>query len=160
MRDLEARVCALEATVDALRDRAAIQDLRFRYHIAVNDKQLDSIALLFSEDGEVDFGEIGSARGRKDIDTLYRKVVGESPFVKQFIHNHVISLNGDTASGLSYLEAKTVTNGESYLVAARFDDEYVREDREWKFRRLGLSLYFAVPLRQGWAGKNKIQLPA
>jgi len=66
---------------------------------------------------------------------------------------------GNTASGLSYLEAKTVMNGESYLVAARFDDEYARVGGEWKFRSLKLSLYFAVPLREGWAGENRIQLP-
>ncbi len=160
MKDLEARVCELEATVAALRDRAEIQDLRFRYHIAVNEKELDSIGPLFSADGEAHFGEIGSARGRAEIDALYAEVVGTNPFVKQFIHNHVITLNGDTASGLSYLEAKTVTNGESYLVAARFDDEYVREGGEWKFSLLKLSIFFVVPLREGWAGDNKINLPS
>ena len=160
MEDLEARVCELEATVAALRDRAQIQDLRFRYHIAVNEKELDSIGSLFSADGEAHFGEIGSARGRAEIEALYAEVVGASPFVKQFIHNHVITLNGDTASGLSYLEAKTVTNGESYLVAARFDDEYLREGGEWKFSLLKLSIFFVVPLREGWAGDNKIKLPS
>ncbi|MEE8166883.1 MAG: nuclear transport factor 2 family protein [Myxococcota bacterium] len=160
MEDLEARVCELEATVAALRDRAEIQDLRFRYHIAVNEKELDSIGSLFSVDGEAHFGEIGSARGRAEIEALYAEVVGSSPFVKQFIHNHVITLNGDTASGLSYLEAKTVANGESYLVAARFNDEYVREGGEWKFSLLKLSIFFVVPLREGWAGENKIRLPS
>ncbi len=160
MEDLEARVCELEATVAALRDRAEIQDLRFRYHIAVNEKELDSIGSLFSVDGEAQLGEIGSARGRAEIEALYAEVVGTSPFVKQFIHNHVITLNGDTASGLSYLEAKTVANGESYLVAARFNDEYVREGGEWKFSLLKLSIFFVVPLREGWAGENKIRLPS
>ena len=93
MEDLEARVCELEATVAALRDRAEIQDLRFRYHIAVNEKELDSIGSLFSVDGEAQLGEIGSARGRAEIEALYAEVVGTSPFVKQFIHNHVITLN-------------------------------------------------------------------
>lgn len=158
MEDLEARVRTLEAAVGELQDRAAIQDLRFRYHVAVNDEQLDSIAPLFSEDGEAQFGELGSARGRTEIEALYRDMVGSSPFVKQFIHNHVITLRGDTAVGLSYLEGKTVTNGESFIVAARFDDRYVRAGGEWKFRLLRLTLYFAVPLREGWAGESRIQL--
>lgn len=158
-KNLEERVRVLEATVGELRDRSEIQELRFRYHIAVNEKDLEAIGPLFVEDGEAQFGEIGSARGRIEIEALYRDVVGTSPFIKQFIHNHAITLNGDTASGLSYLEAKTVVNGESYLVAARFDDEYARVGGEWKFRSLKLSLYFAVPLREGWAGENRIQLP-
>jgi len=158
LQDLEERIGALEATVGALRDRAAIQDLRFRYHIAVNDRELDSIGSLFTEDATVDFGGIGSARGRKQIEALYEQVVGGAPFVKQFIHNHTITLNGDRASGLSYLEAKTVTHGESYMVAARFDDEYLRDRGEWRFVRLALVPYFVVPLREGWAGEEKIRL--
>ncbi len=35
-QDLEARVKALEATVQELRDREAIRDLRYRYHEYVN----------------------------------------------------------------------------------------------------------------------------
>jgi catechol 2,3-dioxygenase-like lactoylglutathione lyase family enzyme len=73
-------------------------------------------------------------------------------------HNHAITLHGDTATGLSYLDARTITNGESCHVAARFDDEYVREAEGWRFRSLRRTLYFAVPLRDGWAGENRIRL--
>ena len=114
-------------------------------------QELDSIHLLFSEDAEVQFEGIGSAQGRSEIEALYREVVGGSPFIKQFIHNHVIRVEGDTATGLSYLDARTVANGESLLVAARFDDEYVRQAGEWKFRSLALKVYFAVPVAEGWA---------
>ena len=159
MEDLESRVRSLEAQVGVLQDRFEIQDLRFRYHVAVNEKELESIHSLFTEDAEVHFEGIGSARGRAEIEALYREVVGKNPFIMQFIHNHVISLNGDTATGLSYLDARTVADGESMLVAARFDDEYVRRDGEWKFQTLRLKLFFAVPLREGWAGEDRIQLP-
>lgn len=152
MQDLVSRVEALEATVAELSDRASIQELRFRYHIAVNEKQLDSIPLLFAADAIVDFEGIGSARGIDAIEALYREVVGQSPFIKQFIHNHVITLSGDTATGLSYLDARTVRDGESILVAARFDDEYVRAGKDWRFRALRLKIDFAVPLAEGWAG--------
>ena len=36
-QDLEVRVKALEATVQELRDREAIRDLRYRYHEYVNE---------------------------------------------------------------------------------------------------------------------------
>lgn len=155
METLEARVHRLETTVAALVDRAAIQDLRFHYHVAVNERELDAIHLLFTEDAQVDFEGIGSARGRAEIEALYQNVVGGSPFIKQFIHNHVVTLNGDRATGLSYLDARTVANGESLLVAARFDDEYVRTEEGWKFEALRLKLYFAVSLQEGWAGDGE-----
>ena len=73
MENLERRVETLEARVRELEDLREIQDLRFRYHIAVNDRELDSIGSLFTEDATVDFGGIGSARGRKEIEALYAK---------------------------------------------------------------------------------------
>jgi len=67
-------------------------------------------------------------------------------------------VRGNTGTGLSYLEAKPIFNGESFLVAAKFDDEYVRENGKWKFRKMTLVPYFMVPLREGWHGPNKIQM--
>ncbi len=151
MSGLDARLRELEERVHLLEDRAAIQDLRFRYHVAVNEKALESIPGLFTQDAEVYFEGIGSAAGQREISTLYHDVVGQSPFIKQFIHNHVIRLEGDVATGLSYLDARTVRDGESLLVAARFDDRYRRTSDGWKFQSLRLTLYFAAPLSRGWA---------
>lgn len=151
MNLLESRLHELEQRVHLLEDRAAIQDLRFRYHVAVNEKALESIPDLFTDDAEVHFEGIGTASGQSAISNLYADVVGQSPFIKQFIHNHVITLEGDVATGLSYLDARTVRDGESLLVAARFDDRYRRTPQGWKFQSLRLTLYFAASLSNGWA---------
>ncbi len=156
MESLENRVSRLESELLELRDLREIQDLRFRYHIAVNERQIEEIPALFCEDGEADFGEMGRARGRSEIAAFYRDVVGGSPFIKQFIHNHRVEISGDEAQGLSYLEAKTVANGESILVTARFDDVYHRVGGSWYFRVLRLTPFFITPLREGWAGENEI----
>jgi hypothetical protein len=159
MADLEARVQALETKVQELQSRNEIQELRFRYHIAVNEKKPEMIPELFAEQGEIDFAHLGKAVGKAQVATFYQQALSDLvPFVKQFIHNHVITLRGDTGTGLSYLEAKPIFNGESFLVAARFDDEYIRENGRWKFRKMTLVPYFMVPLKEGWAGPNKIQM--
>lgn len=159
MADLETRVQALEAQVRELQDRNEIQELRFRYHIAVNEKKPEMIPDLFAENGGIDFAHLGKAQGKAEVAAFYNQALSELiPFVKQFIHNHVITLHGDTGTGLSYLEATPIFNGESFLVAARFDDEYVRENGRWKFRKMNLLPYFMVPLKEGWAGPNKIQM--
>ncbi len=159
MADLEARINALEAKVQELRDRNEIQNLRFSYHIAVNEKKPEMIPDLFAEAGEIDFAHLGKAQGKAKVAEFYRQALSELvPFVKQFIHNHVITITGDTGSGISYLEAKPIFNGESFLVAAKFDDEYVKENGKWKFRKMTLIPYFMVPLREGWHGPNKIQM--
>ena len=159
MADLDARVQALEARVQELQSRNEIQELRFRYHLAVNEKKPEMIPDLFAENGEIDFAHLGKAVGKAQVAAFYNQALSELvPFVKQFIHNHIITLQGNTGTGLSYLEAKPIFNGESFLVAARFDDEYSRENGRWKFRKMTLVPYFMVPLKEGWAGPNKIQM--
>lgn len=165
---LEDRIRELEAKVAELNDREAIRDLRFRYHECINDAKMAEIPDLFSEDGELEFGHLGRAKGRDQIKAFFSGL-GDRPSqeskprrglyrVRQFIHNHVINLHGDTADGYAYLEAKPVYNGESYVVAARYNDEYVKRDGKWKFSRMSLTPYFMVPLKEGWAGDDLLKM--
>jgi hypothetical protein len=159
MADLAMRVEALESEVRTLKDRAEIQELRFRYHVAVNEKRPESIRELFASDGGIDFGDLGRATGHEQIDAFFARTLSDpASFVKQFIHNLLIEVDGDRATGMSYLEARTIFQGESILVAARYDDEYVRESGRWTFRKMSLVPIFIVPLREGWAGEPKIRL--
>jgi len=166
---LEDRVRELEAKVAELSEREAIRALRLRYHECVNEVKTAEIPDLFSEDGELEFGHLGRAKGRDQIKAFFsglgasRSGQAAQPRrglyrVRQFIHNHVINLHGDRADGFAYLEAKPVYNGESYVVAARYDDEYVKRDGHWKFSRMSLKPYFMVPLKEGWAGDDLLKM--
>jgi hypothetical protein len=170
-QDLEARFKELEAKVQELYDREAIRDLRYRYHEYVNEGKFADIASLFTEDGVLDFGHLGKAAGRAELNAFFGNLpAGQSPqassqttprgisFVKQFIHNHVIHLQGDRGSGFSYLEARPIYKGESYMVAARYDDEYLKHNGQWKFKKMSLTPYFMVPLREGWAQEDRIKM--
>jgi len=161
-QDLEARVKELEAKVQELTDREAVRDLRYRYHEYVNEGKFADIPNLFTDDGELDFGHLGHAKGRAELTAFFSRVGRPATegisFVKQFIHNHVIQLQGDRGTGFSYLEAKPVYKGESYLVAARYDDEYARQNGQWRFKKMSLTPYFMVPLREGWAQEDRIKM--
>jgi len=67
-------------------------------------------------------------------------------------------VHGDHAHGFAYLEAKPIYGGEAFLVAARYDDDYVKQGGEWKFTKMGLVPYFMVPLKEGWAQENRIKM--
>jgi ketosteroid isomerase-like protein len=168
--DLEDRVRELETKVRELADREAIRDLRYRYHEYINDARFDEIADLFSDDGEVNFGHLGTAHGKEEIRRFFRGLKSRSgdsgapqrqprlSRVRQFIHNHMVEVHGDQAHGFAYLEAKPVYKGESYVVAARYDDDYVRQNRQWKFKRMALMPYFMVPLKEGWAQDDLLKM--
>jgi hypothetical protein len=158
-QDLAARIKALEATVQELSGQEAIRALRYRYHECINEGKYADIPALFSEDGKLDFGYLGQANGRAELVTFFTQGVSRVlSFVKQFIHNHTIEVQGDRGTGLSYLEAKSVSKGESYLVAARYDDEYVKQNGQWKFKSMRLTPYFTVPLREGWAQEDRLKM--
>ena len=167
--DLEARVAALESKVRELTDIEAIRDLRFRYHEYINEAKFTEIAGLFTEEGELLFGHLGNAHGREEINRFFAGLLvkpdGQNKMrpprlsrVRQFIHNHVVEVHGDRATGFAYLEAKPVYKGESYVVAARYDDEYVRQNGKWKFKKMALTPYFMVPLKEGWAQEDLLKM--
>lgn len=167
--NLEDKVRELEAKVAELYDREAIRDLRYRYHECINEAQVGEIPGLFSEDGVLEFGHLGSAKGREEIRKFFsglgenRSASGSGPRrglyrVRQFIHNHVVKINGDRAEGYAYLEAKPVYNGEAYVVAARYNDEYVKRDGKWLFSKMSLKPFFMVPLKEGWAGDDLLKM--
>lgn len=167
--NLEDRIKALESKVQELADREAIRELRNRYHEYINDAKFSAIAGLFTEDGEIAFGHLGDAHGTEQINRFFSGLNPERPAsadgtharlyrVKQFIHNHVVEVHGDHATGFAYLEAKPVYKGESYVVAARYDDEYERRDGKWKFKKMSLTPYFMVPLKEGWAQDDLLKM--
>ena len=166
--NLEDRVKELEAKVAELYDREAIRDLRFRYHECINEAHLAEIPELFTDDGELEFGHLGKANGREQIKAFFsglgsaRTADGSRTRglyrVRQFIHNHVLKINGERAAGYAYLEAKPVYNGESYVVAARYNDEYVKRDGHWLFSKMSLTPFFMVPLKEGWAGADLLKM--
>jgi SnoaL-like domain len=137
----------------------------------INSNAWDPVAQLFTVDAVMDYGHLGVARGRRAIRKFFggaaAGVVGRDstehapPFVKQFIHAHDVRINHadpDRSTAISYLEAKPIYHGGSYLVADRFDDEYLRVDGRWLFATATLEVWFMVPAQEGWASPDRIRM--
>ena len=97
----------------------------------------------------MDTGDRPPIRGRAALLEAYQGMVGGSD-LQPFVHNHVIELHGDRASGNCYLDLRGVLSGRSMIGAGYYDDEYVRVGGEWKFRSRKLTMSHFVPLSQGW----------
>jgi ketosteroid isomerase-like protein len=140
---------SLEAAVRELADREAIRDLARRYADCVWRKDFPGAVELFSEDGVMDTGDRPPIRGRAALLEAYQGMVGDADF-QPFVHNHVIELQGDHATGRCYLDLRGSRDGRSMIGAGYYDDEYVRVGGEWKFRSRKLTMCHFVPLSQGW----------
>ena len=107
--DLNLRMAALEAKVQKLIDIEDIRNLRFRYHVAMNERSFDDIPDLFTDDAELDFDYLGQAQGREKLVRFFAETPKILTFLKQFIHNHVVEVDGNRGTGFCYLEARTVS---------------------------------------------------
>ena len=75
--------------------------------------------------------------------------------MRQFIHGHHVEIDGDTATGTSVLFATPIYHGQSFLLAGRFTDRYVRRTGTWFFSAVSLDIDYSVPLAEGWAGVDR-----
>ena len=148
---------ALAARVRRLEDIEAIRTLRNQYHRAINDGRFGDIVELFTDTAVVELGYLARYEGRAAIDRGFR-CMGERErfFIKQYIHSHMVDVDGDRATATSYLEARYGRYGVSYLVSGRYDDVCVRAkgpavDR-WLFQTMTAEFYYTVPAGIGWTG--------
>jgi ketosteroid isomerase-like protein len=136
-----------EAAVRELSDREAIRELAHRYAHCVWRKEIAAAVDLFTEDGEMDTGDRPVIRGREALLESYRQMLGADDF-HPFVHNHLISLQGESATGTCYLDLRARIGGESMIGSGYYEDEYRRVDGRWKFRARRLTLCDLVPLRE------------
>lgn len=143
MSDLDARIRALE-------DRAAIAELRARYCAYLDAHDWDALVELFTVDGE--FHGMGAARGRDELRAFYARITEESfDAFWHFSSNETVELDGDRATGETYLNQPSVIDGVAYACAGRYRDELVRQAGRWLFARRRVSFFYFVPLSEGWA---------
>jgi ketosteroid isomerase-like protein len=140
----------LEAVVNELADAESIRDLarQYAHHVWRNDAA--SVVELFSEDGEMNTSLEQPVRGKAALRELFERLIGDSDF-QPFVHNHVIDIRGDEASGTCYVDLRATVDGKSMIGSGYYEDTYVREGGVWKIETRGLTLRFFVPLEQGWA---------
>ncbi len=141
----------LTRTVRELADKEAIRDLTYRYVHHVWRQDADAAAQLFARDGEMDTSLEEPIRGREALRAAFARLF-DGADLQPFVHNHLIELDGDEASGICYIDLRSVQDGKSMMGSGFYTDRYEREDGEWKFRSRRLNLRHFVPLDEGWAG--------
>ena len=144
----------LERYVRRLEDIEAIRTLRFRYHDYLNRSLFDRMSSLYTDDAVVQIDYVARAEGIEAVHAFFVNIPKTLDFIKQFIHNHLVEIDGDMATGIAYMDARYAAAGESVIVAGRFDEKYLRTKDGWKIIETFVALYFSVPLRLGWASAD------
>lgn len=140
---------AVDPLLRRLADKEEIRDLARRYADCVWRKASDEAVSLFAEDGSMDTGMGAPIRGRAALLEGYKAMLTIE--LQPFVHNHVVDLDGDVATGRCYLDLRASAGGQSMIGSGFYEDAYVRTTEGWKFQSRKLTLRFFVPLKAGWA---------
>lgn len=136
----------LEARVERLLAYEAIRQLVYRYSVAVDSRDVDTIASFYVEDVKLGRGRSGREALWEDFDGLMA-TMGRSILN---VGNHVIEFDDeDHARGTVYCRAEIELGDEWIVQQIVYHDKYERHDGEWLFRaRRHLLFYGADVLRR------------
>jgi 3-phenylpropionate/cinnamic acid dioxygenase small subunit len=118
-------------------DRQDIAEVLLRYATGIDRKDWQLFRTVFTDDCELNYGEVGSWHG---VDAITEFMQQAHEFASHTMHrltNQVITVNGDTAESRTYVDALIlVGDGNAGVNAAGFyDDDLVRGDDGWRVAR-------------------------
>lgn len=138
-------IAELEKRITRLEDIEAIKQLKAVYcHICDDTHNPDRIASVFAEDGIWEAEGFGKAEGHKAIRELFVGFREQFSFSQHNIMNPVINVNGERATGIWYLVGPwdATENNRKIWMTARYDDDYIKVDGEWKYQHLRADIRF------------------
>lgn len=144
----------LEKRIRILDDIEAIKRLKARYcAVCDDDHNPAEITKLFAEDGIWEGADVGRHEGHDAIRRLFEGFRDRISFSQHNIMNPMIEVRGDQAKASWYFMGPfTFRKGNrQYWLAARYEDEYVKVNGEWKFKHLRAIGRMAAPYDKGWA---------
>lgn len=130
---------SLAARLQRFEDKDEIQNLLLDYGRHLDNRDFAAYSKLFARDGEW-VGGFGQVAGPADIQAFMEKAMGTQPNRAKNYHllsNFVITVNGDTATAWSRwaFVVPSQQGGAVISQAGRYDDQLVREDGRWRFKR-------------------------
>ena len=144
----------LEDRIRRLEDIEEIRRLRNMYHYFVNENLPDRFREIYTDDGVMQMDADMKFDGVEAIVEGFRKIPARTPLVKQYVHSHQVDVTGDTATAFAYIEARYAQDGQSLMVAGRYDEKYVRTPAGWRITYTYAKVDFAVPVQVGWTGER------
>ncbi len=152
-----------------LQDREAIRDLHALYcfiqdrgHASHTEDDVQAFLALCHLDIIWDNSPDGSRahRGHTAVAAYLRQLWARFDDCMHFVNNLMITFDSDThARGRSSFAAVGDINGESFVAAGSYEDEYIRTEAGWQFLVHREVPFFFVKTTEGWAGPKPRIMP-
>jgi ketosteroid isomerase-like protein len=141
----------IEARLDAIESRFAIDALIANYAEAFDTMNMDLLATLWHPDARLLLGQNGNAEGLEAILAQAAVNMRRMPHMHHWMANALISVDGDHAEGLAAADCLFYDVDQGPLqVSGQYQDLYARRDGRWAFVERRFTMHFATPLKD-WA---------
>jgi len=111
-------------------DTDALRDLTVAYCWALDTRSFDDLDEVFTPDATASLG--GTFEGIASIKQRVADALNPLDVSQHTVSTHQFRIDGDRATGRCYLHAQHVRNGGQYIVAGRYEDEYLRTPDGWR----------------------------
>ena len=152
----------LAARIRELEDREAIRELHNQYcfiqdrgHQHRREEDVRAFLALCAPDFVWDNSPDGTRahRGHDEVAKYLRMIWARFDDCMHYFHNLSITFASDSrASGRSSFHAVGDIDGESFVAAGYYEDEYVGTPQGWRFLLHREVPFFFVKEKDGWAG--------
>jgi ketosteroid isomerase-like protein len=142
---------SVEERLKQLEAKDSIKELRANYCYHVDDRNDEAFASLFTEDAVLNFGSAGTYEGHEELREFVDSVVPEHySFIVHMLHNPIIEVDSDAATGRWYFEAPCTSQGRDMWIQGQYTDEYERVDGEWRFTSVETEFNYVADYDEGW----------
>jgi SnoaL-like domain len=154
---------SVEARLARLEDIEAIKALKARYaYYCDHGYDADGMASLFVEDSTWTSNAFGTYHGREAIRAFQANISSQILWALHFMICPVVDVSddGQNATGSWYLvEFATMVRGsdvpepdvrDAVVMSAVYNDTFVREDSQWKFKKVEVEFHQVSDLDKGW----------
>jgi hypothetical protein len=162
----------IEERLQVIEDIIEIDRLEKIYGYYLDNGQMQKIVDCFSDNAEsIEIGDRGVFKGKEGIKKFFFGYLGRGggggdlqelrPGGMAFHMQHqgvvTVDPDGKTAKGRWYLvmiQSRPIEPGgpnRSILGHGVYENEFVKEDGVWKFKKMFMSLHYRSPIGEGWA---------
>lgn len=152
----------LEERIDRLESIEAIKQLKHRY-MSYCDRGYppDKLGPLFTEDAVWTSNDFGHHAGRPAIEAFFGGISAQIVFAAHLAMNAIVDVDGDKGTGRwRFLMPCTMMEDGTKLsrwVLGDYDEEYVRVNGSWLFKKIDVLINYNVPHDQSWAESASVR---
>ena len=155
----------LEAKIKYLEEIEAIKALKMKYVYSVDSQKPDDVLDCFAPDAHADYGPFGKYETREGLMKFFGEILPRVlPFCCHMVHNPSIVIRGEEAKATWYFDVsctfvpKFAPRNKASLILGRYDEDLVKVEGKWKYKRMVANIFYFTPLDRGWVEERMMTI--